>query len=188
MNKRKRPSRRTTMQVRRATGPTHPREDRLGRAVDPSLSSRGMSTVLLVADATWVSNEVRAALSLGEWGIEEVSDPRTVTDLAKERRPDAVVVDMQVGSMGGMAVIRGIRGEIEPADRPRTVLLLDRSADKFLAGRAGADAFVTKPINASELREALYPVTGGTVETTETKPRRRRTRPSASDRSADEEE
>lgn len=110
---------------------------------------------MLVADATWVSNEVRAALSLGDWDIDEVTDPREVVELARERQPYAVVVDMQVGSMGGMAVIRGIRGEIDAAARPRTVLLLDRAVDEFLAKRAGADACVLKPINASVLRTAL---------------------------------
>jgi DNA-binding response OmpR family regulator len=123
-----------------------------------------MSKVMLVADASWVTNEVRAGLSLGDWEVEEVNDPRLVTALTKETRPDAVIVDMQVGSMGGMAVIRGIRGEIDQADRPRTVLLLDRSADEFIARRAGADAFVQKPINADALRTALKPALGVTEE------------------------
>lgn len=114
-----------------------------------------MATVMLVADASWVTNEVKAALSLGNWELDEVSDPRQVTELTKERRPDALVVDMQVGSMGGMAVIRGIRSEVDPDNRPRMVLLLDRKADQFLAKRAGADAYVLKPITASVLRDAL---------------------------------
>ena len=114
-----------------------------------------MPKVLLVADATWVANAVKAALTLGEWSIEELSDPRDALDRVAELSPDSVIVDMQVGSMGGMAVIRAIRGEIDPTDRPRTVLLLDRSADEFIARRAGADACVSKPINAAALREAL---------------------------------
>jgi DNA-binding response OmpR family regulator len=123
-----------------------------------------MSKVMLVTDASWVTNEVRAGLSLGDWEVEEVNDPRLVTELTKETRPDAVIVDMQVGSMGGMAVIRGIRGEIDEADRPRTVLLLDRSADEFIARRAGADASVQKPINAHDLRRALTPALGVSEE------------------------
>lgn len=119
-----------------------------------------MLKVLLVADASWVTNEVRAGLSLGDWEVEEVTDPRLVTALTKETRPDAVIVDMQVGSMGGMAVIRGIRGEVDEAVRPRTILLLDRSADEFIARRAGADACVQKPINAHALRTALTPALG----------------------------
>lgn len=114
-----------------------------------------MPTALVVADGSWVTNEVRSALSIGSWHIEETSDPRSVTDRLEESRVDAVIIDMQVGSKGGMAVVRSIRQATDPADRPRMVLLLDRSADRFLARRAGADASVLKPFDAPELRRAL---------------------------------
>lgn len=114
-----------------------------------------MPTALVVADGSWVTNEVRAALSIGSWQIEEINDPRTVVDRVEESRVDAVIIDMQVGSAGGMAVVRWIRHATDPALRPRMVLLLDRSADVFLARRAGADASVLKPFEASELRSAL---------------------------------
>ena len=114
-----------------------------------------MPTVLVVADGSWVTNEVRSALSLGPWQIEELDDPRTVTDRLSESKVDVVIVDMQIGSKGGMAVIRSIRQDTDDLDRPRMVLLLDRSADRFLARRAGADAAVLKPVNAAELRHAV---------------------------------
>lgn len=100
-------------------------------------------------------NEVRSALSIGSWDIEVLDDPRAIDDRLEQSRVDAVIVDMQVGSKGGMAVIRSIRQATDEVSRPRTVLLLDRSADRFLARRAGADAAVLKPINASELRAAM---------------------------------
>jgi len=114
-----------------------------------------MPTALVVADGSWVTNEVRSALSVGSWQIEEINDPRTVTDRLEESRVDAVIIDMQVGSKGGMAVIRSIRQSTDDTNRPRMVLLLDRSADEFLARRAGADASVLKPFDAPELRAAL---------------------------------
>lgn len=102
-----------------------------------------------------MTNEVRAALSVGSWQIEEMNDPREVVDRIEESRVDAVIVDMQVGSAGGMAVVRWIRQGTDAANRPRMVILLDRSADEFLAKRAGADAAVLKPFDAPELRAAL---------------------------------
>lgn len=114
-----------------------------------------MPTVLVVADGSWVTSAVRSALSVGSWQIEEIDDPRAVTERLDESRVDAVVIDMQVGSKGGMAVVRSIRQVTDEVTRPRTVILLDRTADRFLARRAGADASVLKPINAAELREAL---------------------------------
>lgn len=114
-----------------------------------------MPTALVVADGVWVTNEVRAALAVGSWQIEEITDPASVVARLGESRVDAVIVDMQVGSMGAMAVVRSIRQSTDEYERPRTVILLDRSADEFLARRAGATAAVLKPINAAELRAAL---------------------------------
>jgi DNA-binding response OmpR family regulator len=114
-----------------------------------------MPTALVVADGSWVTNEVRSALSFGGWEIEEITDPRAVVARVEESRVDAVIIDMQVGSKGGMAVIRSIRQATDLFERPRLVLLLDRSADEFLARRAGADASVLKPFEAPELRAAL---------------------------------
>lgn len=114
-----------------------------------------MPTALVVADGVWVINEVRAALTVGSWRIEEIDDGRAVVDRLVQSPVDAVIIDMQVGSKGGMAIVRSIRQAAELTRRPRTVMLLDRSADRFLARRAGADAAVSKPINAAELRQAL---------------------------------
>ena len=128
------------------------------------LSCRAMPTAVVVADGSWVTNEVRSALALGEWDIREIADPREVVEQLGEVKTDAVIVDMQVGSMGGMALIRAIRQATDATSRPRLVLLLDRAADRFLAGRAGADAAVRKPINAQELRTALATIEPGDEE------------------------
>jgi DNA-binding response OmpR family regulator len=112
-----------------------------------------MTRLVLVADASWVKNEVEAALADQAWQVIQVTDPREATDIIEETAPAVVIVDLQVGSMGGMAVIRDIRQRLDP--RPRLVLLLDRSADTFIAGRAGADASVLKPIEPAALRQAV---------------------------------
>lgn len=127
-----------------------PRQD---NAAVQSVNVSTMSKLVLVADAPWVSNEVRAALAVDGWQYTEVSDPRQAAAVVIDSDPDVVLVDMQVGSMGGMAVVRDIRQRMDR--RPRLVLLLDRSADKFLAGRAGADASVVKPFDPNTLRRAI---------------------------------
>jgi DNA-binding response OmpR family regulator len=114
-----------------------------------------MPKALLVCDTPWVANDALAALSTGNWQVEVTADPTGAAALASDTGPDTVIVDMQVASMGGMAVIRDIRDAFQGVERPRTVLLLDRSADSFLAKRAGADAWVLKPFHAAELREAV---------------------------------
>ena len=113
--------------------------------------------VLLVADEEWIRNETIGALSDPDTVIREVEDPRRASDVAKEFQPEVVIVDLQVGSMGGMAVSRALReaefaGEIPT---PSIVLLLDRSADEFLARRAAADGWLVKPFTPQQLRTTI---------------------------------
>jgi DNA-binding response OmpR family regulator len=116
-----------------------------------------MIDILLVADVSWIVNDVRAALSDGNHSVDVVADPRAVAKATAERRPDLLMVDLQVGSMGGMAVARAVRDAAATGDgeRPPIILLLDRDADSFLAGRSGADGWVRKPFSSDDLRGAV---------------------------------
>ena len=116
-----------------------------------------MVKVLLVADAAWVVNDVRAALAEERFEILEVTDPRIAAEEWYEEEPDIVVVDLQISSMGGFAVTRSLRETAGAVleDPPPTILLLDRAADTFLAGRAGADAWLLKPFTGFALRDLV---------------------------------
>lgn len=114
-----------------------------------------MSRLLLVSDSEWVVNDVRAGLGVGTWDLSVLAEPRDAATRVEHDIPDVVVIDLQIGSMGGMAVVRSIRAAFDEDDRPRLVLLLDREADEFLARRAGADAWVVKPFSSHDLRLAL---------------------------------
>lgn len=116
-----------------------------------------MPNVLLVADATWVKDAVHAALSTGGYDVAEHSNPATVVTAVTAAKPDVVVVDLQVASMGGMAVTRAVRdaAAVGTIQEVPVVILLDRRADAFLARRAGASAWIAKPFEAAELRAAL---------------------------------
>lgn len=115
---------------------------------------------MVVADAPWVGNRVRAALG-GRAEIREIADPGQIERM-ESPAADAVIVDMQVGSMGGMALVRALKGE---APGTPVIQLLDRGADEFLARRAGADAWLLKPFTAWQLRSALEEASGGGAKT-----------------------
>jgi len=119
--------------------------------------------VLVVADADWVGEGIDAALAEARFDISTTSNPYAVVDACVEVEADAVITDLQVGAMGGMAVIRSIRAAVDAGDLPRTptVLLLDRGADTFIAGRAGADGALRKPFGAFELRSLLDTLVDG---------------------------
>ncbi len=137
-----------------------------------------MRNVLLVTDAAWVVNDVQAALAVDNWEVGQLDDPKLAAEIAQHVKPEALIIDMQVKSMGGMAVIRAVRAVFQDTPPPRMILLLDRSADRFLARRALADASVLKPIVANELREALGPLPEQPPsETASPSPRKRKKAP-----------
>lgn len=113
--------------------------------------------VLVVADAPWVRSEVAAASS--DFELFEETNPAEAVGACDRLAPDAVIVDLQVGSMGGMAIARALRDAILSGQIEDTlvILLLDRSADAFIAGRSGADAWLVKPFTPQQLRSVLSP-------------------------------
>ena len=120
----------------------------------------GMPKILVVADTPWVINDVHAALSLPGYVLVDHNDPRTIVPVTDQHRPDLAIIDLQVGSMGGMAIVRTLReaeynGKLQPVP---VILLLDRTADAFLAKRAAAAAWLKKPFTSHELRETLAEV------------------------------
>ena len=116
-----------------------------------------MTRVLVVADEVWARNGVHAALTSPTFELVDHEDPATAAATAADRDVDAVVVDLQVAAMGGMAVARSVRenATVRGSDSIPVVLLLDRVADEFLAGRSGAAGWVVKPFTAQQLRGAI---------------------------------
>jgi DNA-binding response OmpR family regulator len=116
-----------------------------------------MPTVLAASDADWVRDHVRAALVGPGFEVIEVESGRDVRRVVAEREPDLVIVDLQIGNMGGMAVALDLRLEESGGRLPHVpiLLLLDREADRFLARRSTADAMLVKPIDAGTLRRTV---------------------------------
>jgi DNA-binding response OmpR family regulator len=116
-----------------------------------------MPQVVVASDAPWVCDQVKAALVSPGFEVIVVDRGQDVRDVVGRVHPDLVVVDLQIGNMGGMAVSIDLRLE-EYADRLPHVpvlLLLDREADRFLARSSQADAVLVKPFDPGTLRRVV---------------------------------
>ena len=104
--------------------------------------------ILLATDADWVVDEVTAALGDNETSFTVCREGRLVSELVAIGNIDVVIADLQIGSMGGMAVAMDLRLDAPSGAVPETplVMLLDRDADVFLAQRSGAEAGLVKPL------------------------------------------
>ena len=115
-----------------------------------------MTTILVAADARWVRDQVRAAFVAPGQTVIEVTRGQDVRDAFGREEPDLVILDLQIGNMGGVASAIDLRLEESAGrlDRATILLLLDREADRFLAKRADADGVLVKPVDAGTLRRA----------------------------------
>ena len=121
--------------------------------------------VLIATDAQWVLDEVTAALGSASTTFEVVTDGREVARRVAQRAPDIAILDLQIGTMGGMAVTMDLRLDHSSGALPHVpvLMLLDRSADIHLARRSGADGWVIKPLDALRVRRAVRVIhEGGT--------------------------
>lgn len=119
--------------------------------------------ILLATDADWIVDEVTAALGGPDTSFTVCRDGRSVTGAVAERQPDLVIIDLQVGSMGGMAISLALRNDESVGALPRVqiLMLLDRTADVYLAQRSHADAWLIKPLDALRLNRAATAAING---------------------------
>lgn len=133
------------------------------RGIVAGVSEQIRRTILVATDAQEVLDEVEAALADAATTIAHVRAGRDVLDAVRDVDPDLVVLDLQIGSMGGVATCLGLRNEesFGRIDEQNVLLLLDRIADVFIARRAGADGWLVKPLDPLRLRRAADTVLQG---------------------------
>lgn len=116
--------------------------------------------ILLVDDDRDIARGV--ALRLGASGYEVLvaHDGARGLESARDRHPDAIVLDMRMPVMDGMQVLAGLREREETRSIPVVVL----SASVLARGKArtlecGARYFLQKPFDPRQLLDALQAVT-----------------------------
>ena len=115
-----------------------------------------MSTILLATDADWILEEVDAALADDSTSVYRVRAGIDVLEAITRLEPDLVILDEQIGNMGGIATCMAIRNAEGMDVIPITavLLLLDRAHDVFQVQRCDADGYLVKPLDSLRLRKA----------------------------------
>jgi len=124
-------------------------------------------SIVVASDAPSLRREIVSVVEgPGNTTYEASSGPEVIA-LVREDEPDLVVVDMQMGNMGGMAVCLELRLEesYRDVDHVPVLMLLDRRPDVFLARRSGAEGWLVKPLDPIRLRRAVASLLeGGSYE------------------------
>jgi DNA-binding response OmpR family regulator len=114
--------------------------------------------MIIASDAPWVHDEIGSVLAGSDTDVTHLTTGAEVLDAVRTRTPDLIVLDMQIGHMGGVATTLELRLEEGAGRLPHIpiLLLLDRRPDVFLARRSNADGWLIKPLDPIRLRKAAY--------------------------------
>ena len=109
----------------------------------------GKPLVLVVDDEPGILRLIDLVLSNDGFRVISAENGLEALSLADQRRPDLVILDIKMPEMSGMEVMRRIRERI----RMPVILLTGQTQDenKVLGLESGADDYIVKPFNPSEL-------------------------------------
>lgn len=106
--------------------------------------------ILLVEDDERIAQALAEALGDRKYIVEIARDGREGLELAEEFKYDLIILDLMLPKLDGIEVCRRLR----QAKNPTLILILtakDTSSDKVLGLDVGADDYVVKPFDLSEL-------------------------------------
>lgn len=127
-------------------------ERRIGRR---QTQEGNRATVLVIEDNTDMVRFLAGVLG-SHYTVLAAADGRTGVRMAVERRPDLILSDVTMPEMTGWEVISKLREDPLTRSIP-VVLLTARGApeDKLRGREQGADAYMTKPFQVSELMAVI---------------------------------
>jgi PAS domain S-box-containing protein len=118
------------------------------------------ATILLVDDVPANLETLRELLETDQYRLIEAADGPTALRLARETAPDLVILDVMMPGMDGYEVCRRLRADSQLAEVPVIMLTaLDDKESRIAGIKAGADDFLTKPFDRSELRARTRTIT-----------------------------
>ncbi len=113
------------------------------------LPSAAMMRILVADDDERLAELVRKYLENAGFAVLVAHDGRTALDLARGRKPDLVVLDLQMPEVDGWDVCRILRAE---SDVPIIMLTARATESDMLLGLdLGADDYITKPFSPKEV-------------------------------------
>lgn len=114
-----------------------------------SISEAGMARILLIEDEPDIASFLRRGLIFKGFTVDHAATGEAGLDLARDRSPDLVILDLMLPDIDGVEVCRRLRA----ADATPVIMLTARDSvpEKVAGLDAGADDYLTKPFAFDEL-------------------------------------
>ena len=113
-------------------------------------------TVLVIEDNAKNMKLVRLLLQMGDYRVREAVDAEKGIALAKQERPDLILMDIQLPGMDGLQATGLIKADPQLGAIPVVALTsYAMEGDKACALEAGCDGYITKPIDTERFLDVI---------------------------------
>ena len=130
--------------------------DNAPRARAPGSSGAGGRRILIVDDDAANRTLVRATLGSEGYDLIEAASGLEALEKIQNKKPDLVLLDIQMPGMDGFAVLERLRGQLGLVELPILILTAKSEAEsQSLALETGADDYQTKPFVTGVLRSRI---------------------------------
>jgi DNA-binding response OmpR family regulator len=111
-----------------------------------------VARIVIADDSPTLRRIVTSVLSKEGHEVIAVEDGIQAVQAVLREQPDAVVLDVQMPRVSGFIAARLLKDDWQTADIPVVMLTsLDAASDRYWAGQAGVDRYLTKDFEAPEL-------------------------------------
>ncbi len=112
--------------------------------------------ILIVEDNPKDLVLIRDLLRLSGFTTVEATDGKQGVKLAKDKKPDLILMDIMMPKMHGYSACLAIKADKATKSIPVVILTaLGHELNKQLGKEMGADGYMTKPVNRQELLDVI---------------------------------
>jgi twitching motility two-component system response regulator PilH len=118
-----------------------------------------MARIVIADDSPTLRRIVTSVLTKEGHEVVAAEDGIGAVQAVFAHQPDAVVLDVQMPRVSGFIAARVLKDDWQTADIPVVMLTsLDAASDRYWAGQAGVDRYLTKDFEAPELAGSIAEV------------------------------
>ena len=125
----------------------------------------GDKTILVIEDNELNMKLVRSLLKMSSYVMVEAGDAETGIKLARENKPDLILMDIQLPGMDGLSATKILKADLSLKDT--TIIALTSHAmegDDKKVREAGCDGYITKPIDTRNFLQTVANYVNGPVD------------------------
>lgn len=125
----------------------------------------GPKKILIVEDQPYMIRLIQYNMENAGFDVDSVFNGEEAINYLHQNIPDLIILDLMMPKMNGLEFLSNIRSDLKTKDLPVIILTArGQKIDETNSMEAGANLFITKPFNPTELVEQVNRLTANSFQ------------------------